>query len=114
MFRLAACLTLIAAAVPVLACRGIRLPPQPVLAATQADMVVVGTVVEIADDPTMAKPNPDAADETAYTVATVRIESPLYGAKNITHVRVPAARSRFPRIMGIAPYSNPNGPRMAK
>ena len=88
MLRLVASLTLVAAAVPVLACRGERLPPQPVLAATQADMVVAGTVVEIAADPAMAKSHPDAADETAYTVATVRIESALLGAKNLTHVRV--------------------------
>jgi hypothetical protein len=88
MLRLAACLALVAAAVPVLACRGERLPPQPVLAATQADMVVTGTVVEVADEVTMAKSHPDAVDETAYTVATVRIESALFGVKNLTHVRV--------------------------
>ena len=67
---------------------GERLPPQPVLAATQADMVVAGTVVEIAANPTMAKSHPDADDEKACTVATVRIESALLGAKNLTHVRV--------------------------
>ena len=88
MLRLVASLALVAVAVPVLACRGERLPPQPVLAAAQADVVVAGTVVEIADDVTMAKSHPDAVDEMAYTVATVRIESALLGAKNLTHVRV--------------------------
>ena len=88
MLRLVASLALVAAAVPVLACRGERLPPQPVLAAAQADVVVAGTVVEIADDVTMAKSHPDAVDEMAYTVATVRIESALLEAKNLTHVRV--------------------------
>lgn len=86
--RLLAGFGLLAAAVPVLACRGEPLPPQPVLAASQADAVVVGTVVEVEDTPTNAKPHPDAAEEMPYTVAVVRIDTPLLGVKNLTHLRV--------------------------
>lgn len=81
-------LGLLATAVPVIACRGELPPPRPVLAATQSDAVLVGTVVAIDEQPTSAKSHPDAAEESAYSVATVRIDRPLNGVKNLTHVRV--------------------------
>lgn len=86
--KLLAGVGLLAAAVPVLACRGEMPPPRPVLAATQSDAVLVGTVVDIDEQPTSAKPHPDAVDEATYSVATVRIDRPLFGVKNLTHVRV--------------------------
>lgn len=88
MVRLATCLALVAAAVPALACGKRLMDPQPVLTAMQADMVITGTVVEIADDPMMAKTHAEAPAEMAYTVATVKIDRPLLGARNITHVRI--------------------------
>lgn len=78
---------LLAAAVPVLACK-MPAPPQPVLAATQSDAVLVGTVLEIEGTPTSAKPHPDAVEEMTYSVAVVRIDRPLNGVRNLTHVRV--------------------------
>lgn len=90
MFRSTVALLLLpVAAVAVLACgRGAPRTPQPVMAAVLADMVVVGTVVEIESDPMCAKSHPDAVEQTPYTVAIVRVDNPLYGAKHLTHVRV--------------------------
>jgi hypothetical protein len=86
--KLLAGIGLLAAAVPVIACRGEMPPPRPVLAATQSDAVIVGTVLDIDEQPTSAKPHPDAVEEMTYSVATVRIDRPLNGVKNLTHVRV--------------------------
>lgn len=60
----------------------------PEVRAATADLCVIGTVIEFDDEPVQAKPYPGAADPASYTVAVVKVEMNIHGAKNITHVRV--------------------------
>lgn len=68
--------------------------PQPTRAATLSEVVAVGTVVNVEPEPTRAKPQASAADDVAYTVTVVKIETPLIGARNLTHVRVGTPRGQ--------------------
>ena len=60
------------------------------LAATQADVVVIGTVVAVDSEFTPARPlSGGAADQqVGWTTATVKIGAALIGAKGKTHLRV--------------------------
>ena len=60
----------------------------PEVRAAVADVTVVGTVTEIEKEPVQANPYPGAADPVAYTVAVVKVETNVHGAKNVTHVRI--------------------------
>jgi len=60
----------------------------PEVRAAVAGVCVIGTVTEIEKEPVQAKPYPGATDPVAYTVAVVKVETNVHGAKNVTHVRV--------------------------
>ncbi len=62
--------------------------PKPIRAATLSEVVAVGTVARVEPEPTRAKPLPSAVEEVAYTITVVKVETPLIGGKNVTHVRV--------------------------
>jgi hypothetical protein len=59
--------------------------PQSVAA---ADAVIVGKVVAIESKTVSATPAPAAKDKVEYTIASVKIEDALLGAKGLTHIKV--------------------------
>ena len=71
------------------AARADRMPDfSPEVRAAVAGVTVIGTVTEIEKELVQAKPYPGATDPVAYTVAVVKVETNVHGAKNVTHVRV--------------------------
>jgi len=60
----------------------------PEIRAAIADVTVIGTVTEIGKNPVLAKPYPTAPEPIPFAVAVVKVESNVFGAKNVTHVRV--------------------------
>jgi hypothetical protein len=60
----------------------------PTQRAITADVVVVGKVTAIEKDTVEAAPFPGAPNKVAYKVAVVKIETPLAGANNLTHLKV--------------------------
>lgn len=60
----------------------------PELRAAIAEMCVIGTVTEIEKEPVSAKPYPTSTDPIPFTVAVVKVETNVHGAKNLTVVRV--------------------------
>ena len=84
------------------AARADRMPDHPPeVRAALADVCVIGTVTEIEKEPVQAKPYPGATDPTPFTVAVVKVETNVQGAKNVTHVRVgflaPGGVARYPQ-----------------
>src|SRR5262245_13942526 len=81
--------------------------------AVAADVVVTGKVLNLEEKPVEALPFPGAADKVAYTVATLKIDDALAGAKGVTHLRVgfvlaaPGGTGGVPRPAGARPF-NPN------
>ena len=88
----------------------------PVQRAIAADVVVVGKVTAIEKETVEALPFPGAPNKLAYKVAVVKIESPLIGADNITHVKIGFIASAQPdlnaqrRPGGIRPLRGPLPP----
>jgi hypothetical protein len=83
----------LAVVVPVLAARGTGLPPplpKPAAQAMVADVTVVGKVTEIEEDWVEAKPHFGAPTDgkVPYTVAVIKIDTALVGAKGLTTIRV--------------------------
>ena len=86
MRHFAAAITLILFAA---AAQGDRMPDYgPLKRASVSDVVVIGKVTEIDKDPNEAKAHPGATEKTKFTIATVKIETDILGAKNLTHVKV--------------------------
>jgi hypothetical protein len=54
----------------------------------RADAVVVGKVTALEKEPVTAAPAPGNPNKISYTVAVIKLESGLYGADNVTHVKV--------------------------
>ncbi len=54
----------------------------------QSEAVVVGTVASIEKELAEVKSHPDAKETTAYSVAVVKVDTAIHGAKNTTHIRV--------------------------
>ncbi len=65
----------------------IAMRPVPQRAVT-AEAVVVGKVTAIENDPVEAAPFAGAPNTVAYKVAVVKIDTPLAGAANMTHLKV--------------------------
>ncbi|HMF11177.1 MAG TPA: hypothetical protein VKE94_02695, partial [Gemmataceae bacterium] len=61
-------------------------PPQAWIRATTADVIVVGKVTTIEDRKVRAERF--LGDSGEYTVAVVKVEEALLGAKDLTHVKV--------------------------
>jgi hypothetical protein len=53
-----------------------------------SDAVVIGKVTGMEKDPVDARANPEAPQKTKYTVASLKIEKALVGAKGLTDLRV--------------------------
>jgi hypothetical protein len=69
----------------------------PVQRAISADVVIVGKVTAIEKDTVDAARFPGDTQKTAHKVAVVKIETPLVGAENITHIKI-----------GFIPPAKPN------
>lgn len=81
-------LALLAVAVPASAkAMAIRVGPVPERVA-MADVVIVGKVAAIQSKTVAATQFPGAKDKVEYTVASVKIEDALLGAKGLTHIKV--------------------------
>jgi len=78
-------LALLLAALPAPAMR-IYLPPYYKVA--QAQAIVIGKVTAIEDKTVAATMFPGAKEKSDYTVAVVKVEDALLGAKGLTHVKV--------------------------
>jgi hypothetical protein len=63
-------------------------PPHPAIRAALADCIVVGKVTSIEEKPVDALAAPGAKDKVPYTVAVVKVDEAITGAKGLTHVRV--------------------------
>lgn len=53
-----------------------------------ADCVVVGKVIAIEEKTIEAPPFPGAQEKVAYTIANIKIQEGLFGAKGLTNIRV--------------------------
>jgi hypothetical protein len=71
----------------------------PLQRAATADAVIVGKVTAIEKEPIEVTPFPGAPNKVAYKVAVVKVQTPLAGADNLTHVKI----AFLPR-----PAANPN------
>ena len=60
----------------------------PAQRAVTADVIVVGKVTAIEKDTVEAVPFPGSPNKVTYKVAVVKVETPLSGAANLTHVKV--------------------------
>jgi hypothetical protein len=74
---------------PATASAGIMAPP-PGLAhrLAAADLVIVGTVEGVEDNPVHAAPYPGAKEKAEFQIAVVKVVDPILNAKGLTHVRV--------------------------
>lgn len=71
------------------AVRADRMPDyQPLMRVAVSEVAVIGTVTEIDNDFVEATALPDTKEKTKYTLATVKIETNLRGAKSMTHIKV--------------------------
>lgn len=68
----------------------IAAPPRPSVQAAQADVIILGKVIEIEKDTVQASSYKNAPKEqkTSYKIAVVKIEDPLVGARGLTQIRV--------------------------
>ncbi len=73
-------------ATPVEAKRAIRLFT-PIEKLVRAEVVAVGKVTAVEKDTVTAAPSP-GAEKITYKIAVIKIESGLFGAANVTHVKV--------------------------
>jgi hypothetical protein len=81
-------LALLVVAVPASAkAMAVRLQPVPERVAT-ADAIIVGKVAAIESKTVPATQFPGAKDKVEYTIASVKIEDALLGAKGLTHIKV--------------------------
>ncbi|QJW96819.1 hypothetical protein [Frigoriglobus tundricola] len=74
-------------ATPVEAKRVMRLFT-PVEKLVRADVVAVGKVTALEKDTVTAAPAPGATDKLTYKIAVLKVETGLYGAATVTHVKV--------------------------
>jgi hypothetical protein len=63
-------------------------PPQAWIRAGTADIIVVGKVTTIEDRKVRVEGFPGDRDTGEYTVAVVKVEEALLGAKDLTHIKV--------------------------
>lgn len=82
----AAAATLLLAAGPALALVMAAKPPAQ--RALTNEVVVVGTVTAVEKDTVDAAPAPGAPNKVAFTLAVVKVDRPLAGADNLTHLKV--------------------------
>lgn len=60
----------------------------PMQRAAASPVVIVGKVTAIEKEPVEVAPFPGAPNKVAYKIAVVKVETPLAGAGNLTHVKV--------------------------
>lgn len=63
-------------------------PASPIQRLFLADIVVIGTVTAIEEEPVEALPFPNAPQKSKYRVAVMKIDNSLRGAGSLTHVKV--------------------------
>ena len=86
-YVLTAAVAALVLATPVEAKRAIRLFT-PLDKLVRADAVVVGKVTALEKDTVDATPVAGAPDKIAYTIAVIKVETGLFGAANVTHLKV--------------------------
>jgi hypothetical protein len=70
----------------------------------QAEVIVVGRIVEIEDTDTEVTTPPGTSQKTVYKIANLQIQEALVGAKGLTHIRVgfiPINQSPNPQLRGF-------------
>lgn len=72
----------------------------PIEKLVRSDVVAVGKVTAIEKDDVLAPQFPGAPEKVAYKIAVVKIETGLFGANNVTHVK----------IGFVPPVGDPNAP----
>ncbi len=93
---LVATLALGVTATPARALRvAVMAPPSTTTKVIQADMVVVGKVVGIDADTVDLEVYP-GQPKVAHSVANVKIESGMFGVKNVTHVKIAFVKAEQP------------------
>ena len=60
----------------------------PLVRAATSDVAVIGKVTSIEKEKVDAAPYPSSKEKTAYTIAVVKVETNIRGAKGVTHVKV--------------------------
>jgi hypothetical protein len=60
----------------------------PLVRAATSDVAVIGKVTSIEKETVEASPYPSVKEKKAYTIAVVKVETNIRGAKGITHLKV--------------------------
>ncbi len=60
----------------------------PLMRAATSDITVIGKLTSIEKETVDASPYPGVEDKKAYTIAVVKVETNIRGAKGITHLKV--------------------------
>jgi hypothetical protein len=60
----------------------------PLMRAVLSDVAVIGEVTSLEKETVEAKAYPTAKEKTAFTIAVVKVETNIRGAKGITHIKV--------------------------
>jgi len=106
---LAAALAVAVTATPALALRvAVMPPPSTTTKVIQAEMVLVGKVVGI-DSETVDLEIYPGQPKVAHSVANVKIESALFGVKNVTHVKIAFVKTDQPGGPGPGRVPRPGG-----
>jgi hypothetical protein len=71
--------------------------PHPAIRVARADCIITGKVVSIEDKTIDALPFPGASEKVPYTIAIVKLDEAIQGAKGLTHLRVGFQPPRSPR-----------------
>jgi hypothetical protein len=89
-FSLALLLAIAFVAFPLTTHAKIAVPqtPHPAIRVGTAECIIVGKVTSIEDKSVDALPFPGATEKAPYTVAVVKVDDAILGAKGLTHVRV--------------------------
>ncbi len=85
-------------------CKELAHSVSPLQQATQADVVVIGKVVDLEPDLTMMEQYPGGG-KIGHMIANIRIEESLLGAKGLTHLRVAYVPSNRPIISDDAEFN---------
>jgi hypothetical protein len=72
----------------------------------QSETVVIGKVTSIEKETVEAEQYQGGKQKATYTIAVIKVETGIIGAKNITHVKV----GFLPQVGGDQPVPQPGGP----
>jgi len=90
--------------------RMVALPNVPARA-VQAPVIVVGKITGLEKDFVTAEQFPNSKQDTAYQIATLKVEDGLRGANGVTHIRLGFVPT--PKAAPVPQIIDPNVPRIA-